>query len=212
MSSMIKYILIGLGVVLLLFCFLFWIIPNNQNETVFEHYEVAVGATLDILKILGLVSFILGIYSFNINRKKLNFSVLQSCVTRFHDFIDVIDSEKPAPKDLRKYVDFVNEELFYIQNDYLPQEVCEEWIDGMIDTMPIYNSKGEWLNPTKSGEADACTTTIHEENLLQNFSRVKNAFTVKSLNVENIYSLNSILEKKARKNLIKIILKNLKKS
>lgn len=40
-----------------------------------------------------------------------------------------------------EYIEFVNEEFFYLENDYLPLQVGIEWIDGMIDYLPFFYEK-----------------------------------------------------------------------
>ncbi len=83
---------------------------------------------------------------------------------------------------MKAYVDFVNEELFYFEQKYIPKDVAYEWIDGMINYMPIFNQAKQILNPNNS------ITKIHELNLLKDFQRVRKAFVVKQqYNFDLIY-------------------------
>ena len=74
-----------------------------------------------------------------------------------------------------EYIDLVNEELFYFQNGFLPRVVAEEWLDGMIDMIPIYDPYGNVLN------LGYCIPIIHQRKLLDQyrFRRVRRAFTIK---------------------------------
>ena len=119
----------------------------------------------------------------------------------------------PLEKDVNKgiatdYIDFVNEELFYIENKYLPKVVVYEWIDGMIDYMPIYFNQ-EIVNK------DHCLNCLINGNIMDYYPRVKHAFDIKcEYNYEVIYSTDSIKRDdrlKERQILIMEIAKNVKK-
>jgi hypothetical protein len=49
---------------------------------------------------------------------------------------------------VRQYLDLCNEELFYFQNRYLPTEVEVEWLDGMLEFIPLREAAA----PIKAGK------------------------------------------------------------
>jgi len=107
-------------------------------------------------------------------------------------------------KLLKKYVDFVNEEMFYIENDYIPEAVKKEWVDGMIDFLPLYDKYGgQLLNENN------CIRSMHSYNLFSSFTRVKTACTVNYFKEDEIYSGDRNIRNKKRSKLIKEIIKNL---
>lgn len=73
-----------------------------------------------------------------------------------------------------RYVDLVNEEIFYMQHKYLPDEICLEWIDGIIDFLPVYHTSGDLLNPGN------CLLQLEKrpEIYLRGYDRIKSTFTV----------------------------------
>lgn len=143
------------------------------------------------------------------SKKQLNFSVLVRCITIFNDKFINIQKEKDL-NTIKSYIDFVNEELFYFESKYIPKKVALEWIDGMIEIIPIYDTDNSIINTSN------CNIIIHEKNILYSFQRIKNAFKIKKeYNFELIYSnyeteSNYTKRKKERKKLLKEIYKNIK--
>jgi hypothetical protein len=144
-----------------------------------------------------------------LSKKQLNFSVLVRCITIFNDKFINIQKEKDL-NTIKSYIDFVNEELFYFESKYIPKKVALEWIDGMIEIIPIYDTDNSIINTSN------CNIIIHEKNILYSFQRIKNAFKIKKeYNFELIYSnyeteSNYTKRKKERKKLLKEIYKNIK--
>ncbi|HLP95660.1 MAG TPA: hypothetical protein VK168_16570 [Saprospiraceae bacterium] len=136
--------------------------------------------TANIVTILGVVAIFIGVWTHNLNIKQFNFSVLVRCITVYQDkFLNKLPTESTAAgkaettKIINDYIDFVNEELFYFQQKFIPKDVALEWIDGMINVMPIYSSDGKLLN---SNEKTA--ELIHKENVTHTYNRIKKAFTI----------------------------------
>lgn len=160
---------------------------------------------------LGAIALIYGIFSYNLNKKQLNFAVLDRCIGDFQEKYSSI-SQTTKLEELRKYVDFVNEELFYFEQNYIPKAVAYEWIDGIIDILPIYDgdSPQKVLNPEKA------IKKIIENNLLHGYQRVRNAFTIKrkeDYNFPLIYSEDEgdyDNRRKERERLVKEIYGNLR--
>jgi len=166
----------------------------------------------NIATIAGGLAIAVGVISYKLNKKQFNFSVLVRCITHFSENFASI-SNTTADKDLKAYVDFVNEELFYFEKNYIPKDVALEWIDGMIDYMPIYSQgKKKVLNPEQS------IKKIDDLKILQSFQRVKKAFTVnEKYDFDKIYGANDtdngyLKRRKERERLAKEIYGNLNKS
>ena len=162
-----------------------------------------------IATLIGVGALIFGVYSYKLTQKQLNFSVIERCISNFNkDFSSISQDSDEA--FLRKYIDFVNEELFYFEKDYIPRDVAYEWIDGMIDYMPIYSdAKKEFINPDKA------LKKINELNLLINYQRVRKAFTVKDEYKPELLYGDSVniaysVRRKERDDLVKEIYGNLK--
>ena len=112
-----------------------------------------------IATIIGGIAILAAVRSYSISRKQLNFTALESCIKRYRD--QFLDLDRHAPKSqVLRYIDLVNEELFYFEHNYLPVDVAEEWIDGMIEHLPIFDPTGKVLNP------DHCIPVIVEAGLL----------------------------------------------
>ncbi|PHI17945.1 hypothetical protein CEQ90_20495 [Lewinellaceae bacterium SD302] len=106
---------IAIFLVALLFSYLF-----NGDESAQYSYVVIKEYFYDISKTIGFVTVILAVYHLGINNKKFNFNVIESCISRFNeinvDFDRSKNDEELLCRTLKKYVDLVNEELFYIKN------------------------------------------------------------------------------------------------
>ena len=110
------------------------------------------------------------------------------------------------------YLELTNEELFYFQHDYLPLEIAKEWIDGMIDFLPITNSKSEIIN-----EHHCIKYFVdHREEMFRGYPRIKHAFDLESgyvYDVNLLYDSSKELRKARiteRKKLINEVLSNIK--
>ena len=141
----------------------------------------------------------------NINRKQLYLSTITKCVSDFRN-LGEINRQTTDSLIINRYIDLTNEELFYFQHNYIPKIIMKEWIDGMIDFIPITNKKGQILNKKYCIEFIADQRSI----IFQNFPRIQNAFEInKTFNVELIYSTEEekrIDKVKERERLIKEIL------
>lgn len=156
--------------------------------------------------IIAGVGILFALRDYSINRKQLNLSALESCVTRFREsFLHL--SKDSKEEDVIAYVDFVNEELFYFEERFLPYSVAMEWIDGMIDHIPLYDPYGNLINSGIS------LPIIHRRKILDQyrFKRVKKAFTIRShVDVDIAFGdVDHKLKEKARDKIVKEILRNL---
>jgi hypothetical protein len=149
--------------------------------------------------IIGAGSLAFTAYTYYLNKKQLSFSVIISCTERFQAIMATLKSSAGEGRlsAIKQYVDLCNEELFYFKNKYLPDEVVDEWLDGMVYYLPHFNGN-EDVNQNPD-----CLKEISKENLLADYPRVKDAFTVNA-----VYKVES---KSERRRLIERIKKNLKR-
>ena len=161
----------------------------------------------DTITSLGLL---VAISVYIVYRKQLNLSAITKCIDEFRK-LDDLNKTMSGGKTINRYIDLVNEELFYFQHKYIPKEVAKEWIDGMIDYVPITNKKMQILNQENCIDYFA----MNRNELLKNFPRIQNAFEVNSnYDYTLIYSKDEkqrIQRVKQREKLIAEILKNIKR-
>lgn len=145
-----------------------------------------------------------------ISRKQLFFSTITKCIADFRD-LGTINKSTINEDVIHKYIDLTNEELFYFQQDYIPKDISKEWIDGMIDFLPLTNSNGIVLNH----EFVIGYILENKDRLLQSFPRIKNAFEIKgNYNFILVYTSDSDkrqLRVEERNKLINEILNNIKR-
>ncbi len=137
-----------------------------------------------VVSILTLVALGLAVWQIRINRQQLYLSTITKCVQDFRS-LSSINQSTTDRELIWRYVDLVSEELFYFQHDYVPRNVSLEWIDGMIDYLPITDKEGRIQNE------DKCLKLLASESeaFLINFPRIRFALTVKqSYDWKKIYS------------------------
>jgi hypothetical protein len=162
-----------------------------------------------ILQLITTLAIVIAVFQIQISRKQLNLSVIEMCINNFRN-LDLLTADKVDSNKARRYIDLVNEELFYIQKKYLPRDVVEEWIDGMIDYIAIINSSGIIQNPQN------CIPLFNQSNMscLNNSQRIKRAITLKcEYNWRIVYSVkveDSEERNRERKLIVNEILQNLK--
>jgi hypothetical protein len=161
-----------------------------------------------VATVIGGIAILFAVRDYSTNRKQLNLSALESCITRFRENFIHLGHESPEPLVV-EYIDLVNEELFYFQNAFLPKVVAQEWIDGMIDAIPLYDPVGNVLNQ------GYCIPLIHQRKLLDQyrFRRVKRAFTIRHhLDLDLVYGDGAFEPReKARQKIVNEIIRNLKR-
>lgn len=147
--------------------------------------ETGVNNLKDFLEILvwlvGAGSLIYAAHSYKTSQKQLNFAVIVSCTERFQKIMPQLKSENAGERQcaIKAYIDLCNEELFYFKHKYLPEEIVEEWIDGMVYYLPQFEGKfdaEELEQETKNNQE--LPEQIAEQKLLAEYPRIKEAFTV----------------------------------
>ena len=122
--------------------------------------------------------------SYLLSRRQIHFSVMEKCIKDFRDF-DKSTSKLSELNRAKQYIELINEEFFYLENNYLPFVVSVEWIDGMIDYLPFILKNGEFKKSKDLKEFD----TIEKTNkLLTNYPRIRKVIQLNKLvNYDRIY-------------------------
>lgn len=150
-------------------------------------------------------------YSYIFSKKQIHFSTMEKCTT---DFRNIVSKQTTTNnEDLAwQYIDLVNEEFFYLEQNYLPMTICIEWIDGMIDYLPFYNN-GELEDSSK---LSMLNESAFLDEMIKDYPRVKKAITLKTninFNYVKIFPSNeeeNTLRFAERNTLIYTIISNLK--
>ncbi len=152
-----------------------------------------------ISSFVSAAALVFAAYTFKVNKSQLNFAVIVNCTERFQKIMPGIKSDDAAVKQraIKQYIDLCNEELFYFKNGFLPQEVVDEWLDGMIYYLPHYVSEQSFRNKHEISEL------IAKENLSQEYPRVFSAFQFTDLYREHPKPTRPQLIFNVKKNLTK---------
>jgi len=149
--------------------------------------------------------------SYLLSRRQIHFSVMEKCIKDFRDF-DKSTSKLSELNRAKQYIELINEEFFYLENNYLPFVVSVEWIDGMIDYLPFILKNGEFKKSKDLKEFD----TIEKTNkLLINYPRIRKVIQLNKLvNYDRIYlevdnEEKRLLRRNERDKLIYYIISNL---
>lgn len=158
-----------------------------------------------IISSITAFAIVFAVVQIKINRKQLFLSTITKCISDFRN-LGELNQQTTDSLIINRYVDLTNEELFYFQHKYIPKVITKEWIDGMIDFIPITDNKGQILNKKYCIKYMADNRSY----IFQNFPRIQNAFEInKTFDFEIIYSIDEtkridrVIE---RKRLIKEIL------
>ncbi len=150
--------------------------------------------------------------TYALSRKQIHFSTMEKCTNDFRNIV-LLKDEKTQEDLIWQYVDLVNEEFFYLEKGYLPIEVCIEWIDGMIDYLPFYNSDG---NFEESGNLPLINDEHFIKVLMANYPRILRAIQLKekidfkAIHTSPISEEDRKIRFKERNKLIFLIISSLK--
>lgn len=119
-------------------------------------------------------SLLIATRAYVVGKSQFNFDVIINCTDRFQNIMAELRAAQGEDRiiALKKYIDLCNEELFYFKNKYLPEEVIDEWLEGMVFYLPIYNKSENVFISSKYAP------DIVEQNLLNDYPRIKTAFSV----------------------------------
>ena len=115
-----------------------------------------------ISNIATIIAVIIVVFTFRtyiVNLKKMNFDVVARCVDIYRDKFINLTKDSSDEERIKRYLDLINEELFYYEQNYLPEIVALEWMDGIIDLIPIIQNDN--IINKKS-----CIQLIHKNKLL----------------------------------------------
>lgn len=168
--------------------------------------ETGINNLKDLLEILvwlvGASSLIYAAYSYKASQKQLNFAVIVSCTERFQKIMPLLKSEDADERQraVKAYIDLCNEELFYFKHNYLPEEIVEEWLEGMIYYLPRFRN-GKIIDSSNHHLTEINNKTLEEYPQIRNAFEIRNEFEYESFDYE---------EQSHRKILIENIKSNLK--
>ena len=131
-----------------------------------EFFGIAVG-------IAGVVALFYAAHGYRTSKKQLSFAVIVSCTDRFQQIMPLLNSPDPLEKSraTRQYVDLCHEELFYFMHGYLPEEIIDEWLDGMVYYFPHFNGHGQ-----TNTEQEFLLTL--ENDILHGYPRIRHCFSL----------------------------------
>jgi hypothetical protein len=145
-----------------------------------------------------------------LSKKQIHFTAMDKCINNYRNWMKFSDS--PLDEIALEYIELVNEEFFYLENNYLPIEVCEEWIDGMIGFLPFYTNDNEFI---KSNLLEGLENEEWTNNILYEYPRVFKAIKLKKeidfekIKLGIIDKDNREIRKREREKLIYQIMTNL---
>jgi hypothetical protein len=156
--------------------------------------------------IISLVGFW---YSYLFSKKQIHFPVMEKCISTFREMTKPTGMGNDYSLD---YIEFVNEEFFYLENDYIPLQVGIEWIDGMINYLPFFYEK-QFI---ESNRLQILKEKDRTKKILHDYPRVRKAIQLKKdIDFSKIHlSIDDKKDRKTRRKerdkLIYEILNNLK--
>jgi hypothetical protein len=160
-----------------------------------------------IASIVNSIAIVFLVYSYLISKKQIHFSTIEKCIRDFRSLENL--NINSSHSEVKSYIELVNEELFYIENGFLPNSVAIEWIDGMIDFLPFVDSKKNILEKHNTFKVLSSNESIDE--YLGNYPRILNFIQFnKSINLENLESKNLKIKRLERQKLTIEIINNLR--
>jgi hypothetical protein len=125
-----------------------------------------------VARIAGGLGLFVAAGTYLIHRNQFNFNMIVSCNQRFQEvLVDLEEEDKRKKHQAKKrYVDLCNEQLFYFRSGYLPREVIEEWLESMIDYLPLFDDATGEVHPDHLG--------IVESELLKDYPTIRRVFAV----------------------------------
>lgn len=128
----------------------------------FEHL-MQIGA--NIATIIGAIGVIFLFGQHYYNKDIRNLQLMHRCIDRFREW-----SLKEDPKIDLFYMELLNEELFYFQNDLIQRKIAIEWLEGILDYIQIFSKNGTILTAYNSQQD--IETLIAAENKSRFFNRI----------------------------------------
>lgn len=155
---------------------------------------------------LSTIAILFAAISYKLNLKQHYFTVINNSINKFQDLF--ITENKLNTEQKLKYLDLVNEQLFYIENYYIPSDVATEWIDGMIDFLPVYDKN---MGEIKTNPESKFGSSYENLNIML-FPRILKAFTLNFVPNDSNLNLTHPENYKERQLVVINIFKNIKKN
>jgi hypothetical protein len=100
------------------------------------------GTLFDVGAIIGAFTLVQGIIAFCINRhserKNLQLKIMQGCIEEYRKFAD---NDRVSKENVRAYLGFINEEIYYLREGLVPKEIRDEWLMNIINFLPLFSSE-----------------------------------------------------------------------
>lgn len=139
-----------------------------------------------VFLIVSGIAILFASLSYLLSKKQHYFAVINNCMNKFQENFAL---ECKFTDQHRKYLDLVNEQLFYIEEEYIPIAVATEWIDGIIDYLPVILNDGSQRLTNPESLFGRTLSSLE----LELFPRVRKAMTIQfdSLPENLVLSSNS---------------------
>ncbi len=134
----------------------------------------------DLVGLVSSLAIIISVVAYFLSKKQFQFNVMVKCIDRFQVLLpslESIDQKQPEERTriMRQYIDLCEEELFYFEKGYLPKDIRGEWIEGMLNYLPLYE-KGKI---DKLLNDDYKLKEIEKNSLLDGYPRIHRCFGYK---------------------------------
>ncbi|MGI4886180.1 MAG: hypothetical protein ACRYFR_14585 [Janthinobacterium lividum] len=136
-----------------------------------------------VATIAGVIGLGFAFLALRQSRASFHQTVIVSCTNRFQKLSPHLKVDSPTNKFVQQYIELCNEELFYFENEYLPQAIIDEWLEGMLYFIGLWRGKellflpGQPENcPQSESEGRRFATQMHEE--AKKYPRLCQAFTI----------------------------------
>lgn len=78
-----------------------------------------------IISSITTLAIIFAVVQIKINRKQLYLSTITKCICDFRN-LGYLNQQTTDYLIINRYIDLTNEELFYIQHNYIPKDISKE--------------------------------------------------------------------------------------
>lgn len=83
-------------------------------------------------QILTVAGIIIALFSWRESRRSGHFSTMVKCTEDFRKIVRKMQKKEEKPEILKKdFLGLFNEQLFFIQNRYVPEDIAIEWLSTM---------------------------------------------------------------------------------
>lgn len=104
----------------------------------------------DFVEVLTLILLFSGVIALFFHQKQIHFSTVKKCIDDYRKIVRNQQSFNKSETDKKKikklfilvkdHLGLVNEELFYMKKGYLPKNLSMDWLNNMLNFIPIYKT------------------------------------------------------------------------